>query len=76
MCGSLCICSAELAVEAVVQFWHCVLDFHRPHFLQEVSGVRETCGETCPFLIISLCRFGKQHPLLVDFSQRTRRERA
>lgn len=46
-CGSLCIRSAKLAVEAVVEFWHCLLDFHQPHFLQEVCGVRETCGETC-----------------------------
>lgn len=37
-CGSLCIRSAKLAVEAVVEFWHCVLDFHLPHFLQEVYG--------------------------------------
>lgn len=37
----MCIRSAKLAVEAVAEFWHCVLDFHQPHFLQEVSGVRE-----------------------------------
>lgn len=45
MCSSLCICSAELAVEAVVEFWHCVLDFHRPRFLQELSDVRERWGD-------------------------------
>lgn len=28
--------------EAVVEFWRCVLDYHRPRFLQEVAGVRET----------------------------------
>lgn len=35
-CGSLRIRSAKRALEAVVEFWHCVLDFHLPHFLQEV----------------------------------------
>lgn len=33
--------SAKLALEAVGEFWHCVLDFDQPRFLQEVSGVRE-----------------------------------
>lgn len=40
MC-SLCVRSATLALEAVGEFWHCVLDFGQPCFLQEVSGVRE-----------------------------------
>lgn len=75
VCGSLCIHSAKLAVEAVVGFWHCVLDFHQPRFLKEVSGVGETCGET-HLLFIEIHRFGKQRPLLVDFFQRTGTERA
>lgn len=53
--------------------WHCVLDFHQPRFLQEVSGVRWHMGRLV-FLIAEICGFGKQHPLLVDFFQRTRKK--
>lgn len=38
MAGSLRTRSTGLAVEAVVEFWHCALDFHLPHLLQGVSG--------------------------------------
>jgi len=36
-CGSLRIRSAKLAVEAA-GFWHCVVDFPLPCFLEEVYG--------------------------------------
>lgn len=51
-CGSLRIRSAKLAVEAV-KFWHCVLDFHLPRFLQEVYGGVEL-GRRVGRLVFSL----------------------
>lgn len=42
-CGSLCICSAELAVEAALGFWYSLCaGLSSVLFSQEVSGVRET----------------------------------
>lgn len=72
-CGSLCQRSAKLAVEAVAEFWHCVLDFGL--VFCKKSLVLGSRGSTSLFLIIEICRFGKQQPLLVDFFQRIRTER-
>lgn len=63
--------SAKLAVEAVVvEFWPCVL--HLPHFLPNVymewsygdAWVGLSFMGKCSFLIVKICGFGKQHPLL------------
>lgn len=76
MWQSAFIRSAKLAVEAVVEFWHCVLDFHLPPFLQEVYGGVEL-GRRVGMLVFSLERsVGLESNILcsVDFFWRTRTE--
>lgn len=74
--GSLHTHSAGLAVEAVVEFWHCALDFHLPHLLQGVSGGVELGRHVGRLVFLSWWSVGWKSSILcsVDFFQRVRTE--